>query len=218
MVDQVLHNDILAHEPSVESVSRAASALLMENGDSKLESGALQMKVTELQNGWQEVLDKAARLDAELAAALSASHDVMDQMKELRTWLSESREFLYSRRQIGGRPESARNQITKHKVCLMQCTGLFFAQWVALLLLLLFSCIPVVINSNRPFPSSLVPLFQSESKCEIDLHENETACRTHFHMKGFALRLVLKQRHKRTRKWPIALLCSISHVLDALFV
>ena len=39
---------------------------------------------------------------------------------------------------------------------------------------------------------------------DFDLHENETACRTHFNMKGFALRLVLKQRHKRTRKWPIA--------------
>ena len=38
---------------------------------------------------------------------------------------------------------------------------------------------------------------------DIDLHENETACRTHFHMKGFALRLALKQRHKGTRKWPI---------------
>ena len=38
---------------------------------------------------------------------------------------------------------------------------------------------------------------------DFDLHENETACRTHFHMKGFALRLVLKQRHVRTRKWPI---------------
>ena len=38
---------------------------------------------------------------------------------------------------------------------------------------------------------------------DFDLHENETACRNHFHMKGFALRLVLKQRHKRTRKWPI---------------
>ena len=37
------------------------------------------------------------------------------------------------------------------------------------------------------------------------MHENETACRTHFHMKGFALRLVLKQRHKRTQKWPIPL-------------
>ena len=39
---------------------------------------------------------------------------------------------------------------------------------------------------------------------DFDLHENKTACRTHFHMKGFALRLVLKQRHKRTRKWPIS--------------
>ena len=38
---------------------------------------------------------------------------------------------------------------------------------------------------------------------DFDLHENETACRTHFHKKGFALTLVLKQRHKRTRKWPI---------------
>ena len=37
----------------------------------------------------------------------------------------------------------------------------------------------------------------------FDLHENETACRTHFHMKGFALRFVLKQKHKRTRKLPI---------------
>ena len=40
---------------------------------------------------------------------------------------------------------------------------------------------------------------------DFDLHENETECRTHFHMNGFALRLVLKQRHKRTRKWPIVL-------------
>ena len=38
---------------------------------------------------------------------------------------------------------------------------------------------------------------------DFDLHENETAYRTHFHMKGFELRLVLKQRYKRTRKWPI---------------
>ena len=34
---------------------------------------------------------------------------------------------------------------------------------------------------------------------DFDLHENETACRTHFHMKGFVLRLILKQRHKRSK-------------------
>ena len=32
------------------------------------------------------------------------------------------------------------------------------------------------------------------------------ANQTHFHMKGFALGLVLKQRHRATRKWPIFLL------------
>ena len=55
-----------------------------------------------------------------------------------------------------------------------------------------------------------MPLFQSESKCknhsyenDFDLHENETACRTHFHMKGFALKLVLKKGDKGSRKWPI---------------
>ena len=61
--------------------------------------------------------------------------------------------------------------------------------------------------SNRPFLSSLLPLLKSESQCgtilvkmTLHLHENQTACRTHFHKNGFALRLVLKQRHKRTRK------------------
>ena len=29
------------------------------------------------------------------------------------------------------------------------------------------------------------------------------ANQSHFHKNGFALRLALKQRHKRTRKWPI---------------
>ena len=37
---------------------------------------------------------------------------------------------------------------------------------------------------------------------DFDLQENETTCRTNFDMKGFALRLVLNPRHKRTRKWP----------------
>ena len=38
---------------------------------------------------------------------------------------------------------------------------------------------------------------------EFDLHENEPAGGTHFHMNGFALRLVLTQRQRETRKWPI---------------
>ena len=54
-----------------------------------------------------------------------------------------------------------------------------------------------------------MPPFQSESKRETilmkmtDLHKNETVYKTQFLMKGFALRLVLKQRRKRTQKWSI---------------
>ena len=33
---------------------------------------------------------------------------------------------------------------------------------------------------------------------DFDLHENETACRTHFHMKGFTVRHLLKQKHKNS--------------------
>ena len=38
---------------------------------------------------------------------------------------------------------------------------------------------------------------------EFDLYENETVGGNHFHMNGFALRLVLIQRQEATRKWPI---------------
>ena len=63
---------------------------------------------------------------------------------------------------------------------------------------------------NRPFPSSLVPLFQSESKCETILMKMTLICmKIKLHaelifisMKSYALRLILKQRHKRTQEWP----------------
>ena len=38
---------------------------------------------------------------------------------------------------------------------------------------------------------------------EYDLHSNGLVSKIHFHMKGFALGLVLKQRQNATRKWPI---------------
>ena len=62
----------------------------------------------------------------------------------------------------------------------------------------------------RPFPRSLVPLFQNESECETFHMKMSSACsflfmqiRVIFHKNGFALRLALKQRHKGTRKSPI---------------
>ena len=72
---------------------------------------------------------------------------------------------------------------------------------------LLFVISTLHCNINRPFPSSKKSHFQSEAKCEaIDMKMifNYDANKTHFHNKGFALRLVLKVRFFGTRKWPIA--------------
>ena len=51
---------------------------------------------------------------------------------------------------------------------------------------------------------------------EFHLRENEPVVELIFHMNGFTLRLVLKQRHKGTRKLPIHLIhlgeaCKLVH-------
>ena len=58
---------------------------------------------------------------------------------------------------------------------------------------------------NRPFPSSKIPHFQYEAKCTAFLVKLSFICMTmknHFHIKGWALNIVLIQRPRETRKWP----------------
>ena len=60
--------------------------------------------------------------------------------------------------------------------------------------------------ANRPFPSSLGPLYQNEVKCsafDMEMIFHSHANKTHFHKKGCALGLILKVRIFVTRKWPI---------------
>ena len=68
---------------------------------------------------------------------------------------------------------------------------------------------------KRSFPRYLVPLFQASLSAKPFIwkwvvHAVSFSCnnQSHFHMKSFALRLALKQRHKGTRKWPISC-CSV---------
>ena len=41
----------------------------------------------------------------------------------------------------------------------------------------------------------------------LSLYQNKSANETHFYMKDFARRLILKQRHKVTKKWPVTQKC-----------
>ena len=63
-----------------------------------------------------------------------------------------------------------------------------------------------VTTNNRSFPSSPGPLYQNEVKCsafDMKMIFHSHANKTHFHMKGCALGLILKVRLFKTRKWPI---------------
>ena len=64
---------------------------------------------------------------------------------------------------------------------------------------------------NRPFPSSLGPLYKNEVKCsafDLEMIFHFHANKTHFHKKGCALSLILKVRVFGTRKWPIVSIIS----------
>ena len=50
---------------------------------------------------------------------------------------------------------------------------------------------------------------------DFDLHENGHVGETHFHMNSFAPRLVLKQRQRVTRKWPIDRALFIVNIMRA---
>ena len=63
-------------------------------------------------------------------------------------------------------------------------------------------------EENRPFLSFSQFFFQSESKCEIFvmvISFNFSMNETDIHNNNFALGLVLKEKLRRTRKWPIGL-------------
>ena len=74
-----------------------------------------------------------------------------------------------------------------------------FNLWVFLMLASAFAF-------NRPLPSSKNPHFQNEPECTIFLVKMSYICmrmKNHFHIKSWALNLVLIQRPGGTRKWHI---------------
>ena len=76
-------------------------------------------------------------------------------------------------------------------------------------------------QNNKPFPSSKKSHFQSEDKCEsinMKMIFNYDANKTHFHNKGFALRLVLRVRFFGTRKWLIGIKVKRRALLNMTFL
>ena len=73
----------------------------------------------------------------------------------------------------------------------------------------------------RSFPGSPGPLYQNEVKCsafDMEMIFHSHANKTHFHKKGCALGLILKERVFGTRKWPIFSLDLREYLVDFLLL
>lgn len=65
---QVLQNDVLAHEATVETVNKAGSDLVESSAGE--EASSLQSKLENLNQRWKAILEKTAQRKHQLKAAL----------------------------------------------------------------------------------------------------------------------------------------------------
>lgn len=65
---QVLENDVLAHEATVETVNKAGNDLVESSAGE--EASSLQSKLENLNQRWKSILEKAAQRKQQLESAL----------------------------------------------------------------------------------------------------------------------------------------------------
>lgn len=111
----MIKNDIEAHESPVEKCKDSVSNVLSTSKITS-EKKALEGKLEELVQSWDQIQFLYAERETELMSAFDESRHFQEQTREMLNWLSEANAFLKTKKPIGGKPETARSQLEKHKV------------------------------------------------------------------------------------------------------
>ena len=112
---KVIRSDVMAHEPSIVICRKAVHGLIDSTANPE-EKGNFEGKLGELNSGWEEIERLLAERLKVLEEALDKSKHFQSQVREMIGWLSEARAFLKGKKPTGGKPETAMNQVEKHKV------------------------------------------------------------------------------------------------------
>ena len=112
---KVIGNDIKAHERPVEKCKESGLALSASTSN-PTEKKAVDSKVDEVINGWDEIQSLFAQRKSELEDAFDESRQFQEQTRELLSWLTKMSEILKKKQPTGGKPETAKEQLDKHKV------------------------------------------------------------------------------------------------------
>ena len=112
---KVVGNDIKAHESPVEKCKQSGLALLESTSNPK-ERKAVDGKVNEVISGWDEIQSLYAERRTELENSFDEAQHFQDQTREFLNWLTKQNGALKKKTPTGGKPDTAREQLDKHKV------------------------------------------------------------------------------------------------------
>ena len=115
---KVVGNDIKAHESPVEKCKESGMALL-ESTSNLNEKKAVSGKVEEVASGWEEIQSLYAQRKGDLDTAFEEAQQFQEQTREFLGWLAKQSEALKKKTPTGGKPDSAKEQLDKHKVLLV---------------------------------------------------------------------------------------------------
>ncbi|KAJ8250314.1 hypothetical protein COCON_G00222360 [Conger conger] len=108
----VLQNDVLAHKSTVEAVNKAGSDL-MQSSEGE-EASSLQGKLENLNQRWQNILEKTKLRRQHLDSALLQAQGFHGEIEDMQQWLKDTERQLLASKAVGGLPETAREQLNAH--------------------------------------------------------------------------------------------------------
>ncbi|XP_063735200.1 microtubule-actin cross-linking factor 1, isoforms 6/7 [Eleginops maclovinus] len=109
---KVLHNDVMSHVRTVESLNQAGRGLLeVGSGDSP---HGLQSRLEQLNESWEFVRCETERRQLELENRLSQVQDVTMEIQDLLQWLENTDLRLSSSKTMWGMPDSASERLSAH--------------------------------------------------------------------------------------------------------
>ncbi|KAF3842185.1 hypothetical protein F7725_024136 [Dissostichus mawsoni] len=108
----VLQNDVSAHKATVETVNKAGKDLVeLSAGE---EASSLQSKLENLNQRWEEILEKTDQRKIQLKSALLQAQGFHGEIEDMQQWLKDTERQLLASKAVGGLPDTAREQLNAH--------------------------------------------------------------------------------------------------------
>ena len=103
-------NDLFANQNSIDILNEAGQRII-EASEGGEDAKATELLVDDMNQKWQELLQKADLKQSLLEERLREAENFQDEIQEKLNWLTEKDQHLIASRPVGGLPQSAKDQL-----------------------------------------------------------------------------------------------------------